>query len=132
MDYVPHTPEDQRQMMETIGIKSIAELFVDIPEKYQIKKLMDLPPALSEQEVFTLMKGIGSKNAVSPITLMGAGAYNHYIPAVVGTCPFPVGVLHGIHPLPGGDQSGNPPGNLRIPDHDRQAHGHAGRQCLHV
>jgi glycine dehydrogenase subunit 1 len=45
---------------------------------------MDLPHALSEQEVFTFMKGVGSKNAVSPITLMGAGAYNHYIPAVVG------------------------------------------------
>jgi glycine dehydrogenase subunit 1 len=84
MDYVPHTPEDQRQMMDKIGIRSIAELFVDISEKYQIKNLMDLPPALSEQEVFTLMKGIGSQNAISPITLMGAGAYNHYIPAVVG------------------------------------------------
>jgi len=84
MDYVPHTQEDQRQMMETVGIKSIAELFVDIPEKYRLKKLMGLPPPLSEQEVFNLMKGIGSQNAISPITLMGAGAYNHYIPAVVG------------------------------------------------
>jgi len=84
MDYVPHTPEDQRQMMETVGIKSIAELFADIPEKYRLKKLMDLPPALSEQEVFALMNGIGSQNAISPIILMGAGAYNHYIPAVVG------------------------------------------------
>ncbi|HYA14187.1 MAG TPA: aminomethyl-transferring glycine dehydrogenase subunit GcvPA [Syntrophales bacterium] len=84
MDFVPHTAEDQRQMMEQIGIKSIAELFVDIPEKYQIKKLMELPPALSEQEVFTLMKGIGSQNVISLITLMGAGVYNHYIPAVVG------------------------------------------------
>jgi len=84
MDFVPHTAEDQRQMMEQIGIKSIAELFVDIPEKYQIKKLMELPPALSEQEVFALMKGIGSQNVISLITLMGAGVYNHYIPAVVG------------------------------------------------
>jgi glycine dehydrogenase subunit 1 len=84
MDYVPHTSEDQRQMMETIGIRSIAELFVDIPEKYQLKKLMNLPPALAEQEVFTLMKGISSRNAVPPVTLMGAGVYHHYIPAVVG------------------------------------------------
>ncbi|HVO67036.1 MAG TPA: aminomethyl-transferring glycine dehydrogenase subunit GcvPA [Syntrophales bacterium] len=84
MDFAPHTAEDQRQMMETVGIRSIAELFVDIPEKYQIKKLMELPPALSEQEVFALMKGIGSQNVIPPITLMGAGAYNHYIPAVVG------------------------------------------------
>jgi glycine dehydrogenase subunit 1 len=84
MDYVPHTPEDQRQMMEQIGIRSIAELFVDIPEKYQLKKLMNLPPAISEQEVFALMKGISARNAIPPITLMGAGVYHHYIPAVVG------------------------------------------------
>ena len=84
MDYVPHTPEDQRQMMEKIGIRSIAELFVDIPEKYQIRKLMNLPPALSEQEVYALMKGISARNAIPPITLMGAGVYHHYIPSVVG------------------------------------------------
>ena len=84
MDYVPHTPEDQRQMMEQIGIRSVAELFVDIPEKYQLKKLMNLPPALAEQEVFTLMKGISAQNAIPTITLMGAGVYHHYIPAVVG------------------------------------------------
>jgi glycine dehydrogenase subunit 1 len=84
MDYVPHTPEDQRQMMEQIGIRSVAELFVDIPEQYQLKKLMNLPPALSEQEVFTLMKDISARNAIPPITLMGAGVYHHYIPAVVG------------------------------------------------
>jgi len=84
MDYVPHTTEDQKQMMETIGIQSIAELFVDIPEKYQLKKLMNLPPALAEQEVFALMGGISARNAVPPITLMGAGVYHHYIPAVVG------------------------------------------------
>jgi glycine dehydrogenase subunit 1 len=84
MDYVPHTPEDQRQMMEKIGIRSIAELFVDIPEKYQIRKLINLPPALSEQEVFALMKGISARNAIPPITLVGAGVYHHYIPSVVG------------------------------------------------
>ena len=84
MDYVPHTPEDQRQMMEIIGIRTVDELFADIPEKYKLKGLLDLPPALSEQEVSALMKGIGSRNAIPPITLMGAGAYNHYIPAVVG------------------------------------------------
>jgi len=84
MDYVPHTPEDQRQMMETIGIRTVDELFADIPEKYKLKGLLDLPPALSELEVAALMKGISSRNVLSPITLMGAGVYNHYIPAVVG------------------------------------------------
>jgi len=84
MDYVPHTPEDQQQMMGLIGIRAIDELFADIPDKYRPKGLLDLPQALSEQEVSTLMQDIGSRNVIPPITLMGAGAYHHYIPAVVG------------------------------------------------
>ena len=84
MDYVPHTPEDQKQMMEIIGIRAIDELFADIPDKYRLKRLLDLPQAVSEQEVSTLMKRIGSRNTIPPITLMGAGVYHHYIPAVVG------------------------------------------------
>jgi glycine dehydrogenase subunit 1 len=84
MDYVPHTRSDQKQMMEAIGIEAIDDLFTDIPEKYRLKTLLDLPPALSEQEVYALMKGISSQNKISPITLTGAGLYHHYIPAVVG------------------------------------------------
>ena len=84
MDYVPHTPEDQRQMMETIGIRTIDDLFTDIPEKFKLKKPLELPSALSEQELSALMNQISSQNTVSPITLMGAGVYRHYIPAVVG------------------------------------------------
>ena len=84
MDYVPHTPEDQKKIMETVGIRAIDDLFTDIPEKYKLKKLLDLPSALSEQDVSALMKGIGNRNTIPPITLMGAGAYYHYIPAVVG------------------------------------------------
>jgi glycine dehydrogenase subunit 1 len=84
MDYVPHTPEDQREMMETVGISTVDDLFTDIPEKYRLKRLLELPPALSEQEVSAFMNRISSQNTISPITLMGAGVYHHYIPAVVG------------------------------------------------
>jgi glycine dehydrogenase subunit 1 len=83
MDYVPHTGEDQKRMMETIGIRSLEELFVDIPKKYWLKNLLNLPVALSEQETFQLMNEIGSKNTIHHLGLMGAGAYHHYIPAVV-------------------------------------------------
>ena len=84
MDYVPHTLEDQRKMMETVGIRTIDDLFTDIPEKLKLNKLLELPPALSEQEVYALMNQISSQNTVSSICLMGAGSYRHYIPAVVG------------------------------------------------
>jgi glycine dehydrogenase subunit 1 len=83
MDYVPHTEEDQKQMMKTIGIGSIEELFIDIPGKYWLRRLLDLPPALSEQETFQIMNNIGSQNIIADFCLMGAGAYYHYVPAVV-------------------------------------------------
>lgn len=84
MDYVPHTQEDQRQMMASVGIGSVDDLFVDIPEKYRLKDLLDLPSPLAEQDVSALMTRMAFRNAVPSITLMGAGAYHHYIPAVVG------------------------------------------------
>ncbi len=84
MDYIPHTPEDIRRMMSAIGIASVAELFEDIPEKYRLKRFLDLPPSLSEQEISGLMKDYAARNVVPSMILKGAGAYNHYIPAVVG------------------------------------------------
>lgn len=84
MDYVPHTPADEEAMLQTIGVGSVEDLFADIPERYKLKRLLHLPQPLSEQELSALMREIGSENKVQEITLMGAGAYNHYIPAVVG------------------------------------------------
>jgi len=84
MDYVPHTPADEKAMLQTIGVRSVEDLFADIPERYKLKRLLHLPQPLSEQELCALMREIGSENKVPEITLMGAGAYNHYIPAVVG------------------------------------------------
>jgi glycine dehydrogenase subunit 1 len=84
MNYIPHTPEDIRRMMSAIGIASVEDLFEDIPEKYRLKRLLNLPPSLSEQEIFWLMKDCAARNVVPSVILKGAGAYNHYIPAVVG------------------------------------------------
>lgn len=84
MDYIPHAQDDLREMMQTIGIASLDELFVDIPDKYRLKKLLDLPSPLSEQEISGLMNDISAKNSLPTITLTGAGAYHHYMPSVVG------------------------------------------------
>jgi len=84
MDYVPHTAEDQKAMMRTVGIRSLEDLFADIPDRYRLRRLLDLPTAGSEPEVFDLMKGLSAENTLPRITLAGAGAYHHYIPAVVG------------------------------------------------
>jgi len=84
MDYCPHTPDDIAQMQSAVGIASIHELFVDIPEKFRLHAKLDIPAALSEQETIVAMSDIAGKNKLPQFTLTGAGAYSHFIPAVVG------------------------------------------------
>jgi glycine dehydrogenase subunit 1 len=84
MDYCPHTPDDIKQMQSAVGIDSIEELFTDIPQKFRLKSMQDIPAALSEQETIAVMSGIAGKNKLPQFTLTGAGAYHHFIPAVVG------------------------------------------------
>ncbi|MFA6411951.1 MAG: aminomethyl-transferring glycine dehydrogenase subunit GcvPA [Syntrophales bacterium] len=84
MDYVPHTPADEQRMMQAVGIASLADLFKDIPSRFLLKKALALPPGISEMELAVLMEGLNTRNKVPAITLMGAGAYRHWIPAVVG------------------------------------------------
>src|SRR5664280_1920782 len=84
MDYCPHTPDDIKQMQASIGITSIDELFADIPQKFRLKQIPDIPASLSEQETIAVMSGIASKNKLPQFTLTGAGSYHHFIPAVVG------------------------------------------------
>jgi glycine dehydrogenase subunit 1 len=84
MDYTPHSNEDIAQMQAAIGIKNIEELFADIPAKYRLKQLLDIRLPLSEQETIALMMGMGRKNTLPALTLTGAGAYHHFIPAVIG------------------------------------------------
>jgi glycine dehydrogenase subunit 1 len=84
MDYCPHTPDDIKQMQVAIGVASIEDLFADIPEKFRIKQIPDIPDALSELETMSVMNDLASKNKLPQFTLTGAGAYHHFIPAVVG------------------------------------------------
>ncbi len=84
MDYCPHTSDDIAQMQSVIGISSLEELFTDIPEKFKLKQIPDIPDALSELETLSVMNGLAGKNKLPRFTLTGAGAYHHFIPAVVG------------------------------------------------
>lgn len=84
MDYCPHTPADIKEMQAAVGINDIEELFADIPQKFQLKQMPDFPAALSEQQTVGVMNDLARKNITPQLTLCGAGAYHHYIPAVVG------------------------------------------------
>ena len=84
--YIPNSqPEIKKEMMQEIGIKSIEELYADIPEKYCLKKPLNIPEALSEFEVKRHVETLLSKNKTCndmPVFL-GAGCWPHYVPAVV-------------------------------------------------
>jgi glycine dehydrogenase subunit 1 len=84
MDYTPHTEEDIAQMKTALGIADVEDLFADIPAKYLLQQLPDLPEPLSEPETIALMASFSRRNKMPCLTLTGAGAYHHYIPAVVG------------------------------------------------
>ena len=83
--YIPHTEEDVRKMLETIGVKNVEDLFGSIPKECRLSRPLDLPQALSEPDLMTHFEGLQS-----PIfsggrwsSFLGAGAYQHFIPAVV-------------------------------------------------
>lgn len=82
MSYIPHTPEDIQQMLSAIGVKSIDELFQDIPARLAPKSF-NIPASKSEFEVTQLLHGLSLKNAVHLVNFVGAGFYDHFIPASV-------------------------------------------------
>ncbi len=84
MVYSPHTPDERRRMLEAIGVERIEDLFADVPEDYRFPDL-DLPAPLSEMEVVAELQGLADQNlnAFRTPTFLGAGAYRHWIPAVV-------------------------------------------------
>ncbi len=82
MAYGPHTPAERTQMLEVIGVTSIDSLFDDIPVALRTSGL-DLPPPLSEAELARLMSDLAGRNRTDVVSFLGAGAYRHYVPAVV-------------------------------------------------
>ena len=80
--YFPHTPEDIRQMLDVIGVKSLDDLYAEIPEELKLKGDLQIPEAMSEIEVRREIQRLASD--VKPLTCFaGAGAYDHYQPSVI-------------------------------------------------
>ncbi len=82
MSYIPHTLEDIKQMLSAIGVKSIAELFKDIPAELAPKSF-NIPESKSEFEVTQILRKLAAKNATGLVNFVGAGFYDHFIPASV-------------------------------------------------
>jgi len=82
MPYIPHTEEEVRQMLDTIGVQDIEDLFDEIPQSLRHKSLEGVPTQASEMDVNRLMHERAAKDG-QPLCFMGAGAYDHHIPAAV-------------------------------------------------
>ncbi|MCQ2141315.1 MAG: aminomethyl-transferring glycine dehydrogenase subunit GcvPA [Bacteroidales bacterium] len=80
--YFPHTDDDIRQMLERIGVKSLDDLYSDVPADFIYKGEYDLPEAMDEQEVREFFEAVAAKNPRMKV-LVGAGAYDHYTPSVI-------------------------------------------------
>ncbi|HMB78868.1 MAG TPA: aminomethyl-transferring glycine dehydrogenase subunit GcvPA, partial [Vicinamibacterales bacterium] len=83
MSYLSLTDADREAMLEAIGVASIEELFRDIPASVRFDRPLDVPPALTEVELQRHLEELAAKNVVDEVCFLGAGIYDHYVPAVV-------------------------------------------------
>ncbi len=85
MTFNPHTVEDRNEMLDEVGMESIDRLFDPVPKQYRFPNL-DLPPQLTEMEAAHRMQVLADRN-ITPAAediYLGAGSYQHYVPATVG------------------------------------------------
>jgi len=85
MSYLLNNPQDQRAMLDAIGVQSLDELMACIPESLRLRRPLDLPPAMSELELTQHMQALAARNAHAgrELCFLGGGSYDHFVPAVV-------------------------------------------------
>ncbi|MCX8072490.1 MAG: aminomethyl-transferring glycine dehydrogenase subunit GcvPA [Candidatus Binatia bacterium] len=84
MRFFPHTPADIQAMLDTIGVANVEELFHDIPAELRERAKLSLPPGLNEIDLRSRFEELASRNFVAvDRCFLGAGAYAHFVPAVV-------------------------------------------------
>ncbi len=82
MPFIPHTENEVKEMLDAIGVDSIETLFDEIPENLRIHDLPGVPESLSEMAITRLMHERAGRDG-QPACFIGAGAYEHHIPAAV-------------------------------------------------
>ena len=84
MRYIPNSPEERQEMLESIGLSDTADLFRSIPTDIQLGRPLKITDPLAEPEVMTAFAGMAAANtAASKPSFLGAGVYSHYSPTVV-------------------------------------------------
>src|SRR3954453_22459684 len=79
------TDADRGEMLARIGVSSIDDLFADIPENLRLERPLDLPEGMAEQDVFDHLAALAARNRHTDdeVTFLGAGMYDHYVPALI-------------------------------------------------
>jgi len=83
MSYLSLTDADREEMLAAIGVASVEELFRDIPEGVRYGRELAIAPALTEVELQQHLEELAAKNVVDEVCFLGAGIYDHHVPAVV-------------------------------------------------
>ena len=85
MAYLPHTDADRQRMLDVIGVASVEELLGDIPASIRVAGAPDIPAAMDEMTLLAHLEALSRRNAVASghLSLLGAGAYDHFIPSLI-------------------------------------------------
>ena len=83
--YTSATDADRREMLAAIGAGSVDDLFADVPAGVRLGRSLDLPPGRPEQEVYAYLRDLAARNVSTEdeVSFLGAGMYDHYVPAIV-------------------------------------------------
>ena len=85
MSYLSLTDRDREEMLAAVGVSSVDELFADVPAAVRLRRELDIEPPLAEQELTRHLESLAARNVdtTRELSFLGAGIYDHYVPAVV-------------------------------------------------
>ena len=83
MRYLPKSPSDRAEMLDSLGVGSIDDLFATIPAEYRLTGDLKIPRQMGEQEIVEFFRAAADRNAKGYASFLGAGAYHHYRPVVI-------------------------------------------------
>jgi len=83
--YTSVTDQDLREMLQTIGVRQVEDLFADIPPQLRLDRPLELDDGRSEQEVYEELRQLAARNVSTEdeVSFLGAGMYDHYVPALI-------------------------------------------------
>src|SRR5437763_1001434 len=83
MRYLPKSPADREAMLKTIGLRSVDDLFAQIPAEYRLNRDLKIPRQMAESEIVDYFRQRSSENGEHYASFLGAGAYAHYRPVII-------------------------------------------------